>query len=178
VVELCQSLRLEHRMIERVLGAMATEAIRVDNGKPLNGIFVLSVLEFARKFGDGVHHRKEEMILFPGMERAGVPRDGEPIGVMRAEHDQLRRTAAAIECLLDPATKGNIEATGGIVRAIRGCVTLWRSHIQWEEQVLLPLADQLFGEERRSEILAEFAAMESRETPACRRQMTWAESLV
>ena len=176
--ELCQSLRLEHRMIERVLSAMATETIRVDNGKPLNRIFVLSVLEFARKFGDGVHHRKEEIILFPGMERAGVPRDGEPIGVMRAEHDQLRRTVAAIGSMLDPATRGNVEAIQAIVRAIRGCVALWRSHIQWEEHVLLPMADQLFTEQYKSEILAAFAELESRETAACQRQMTWAESLV
>ena len=176
MAELCQSLRLEHRVIECVLNAMATETIRVDNGKPLNSIFVLSVLDFVRKFADGVHHRKEETILFARMEQAGVPRDGGPIGAMLAEHDQLRRTVAAIGSMLDPALRGNVEAMQALVRVIRECVVLWRAHIQREDHVLFPMADQLFTEQCKAEILAAFGEMESRGAAACQRQMAWAES--
>lgn len=46
--------------------------------------------EFLKVFADKCHHAKEEDVLFPEMEKAGVLRKGGPIGVMLAEHAQGR----------------------------------------------------------------------------------------
>jgi hemerythrin-like domain-containing protein len=176
LAELCQSLRAEHQLIQRVLNAMATEAIRVADGNPLNGIFVLCALEFIRKFADGIHHRKEETILFARMEQVGVPRDGGPIGAMLDEHDQVREMVAAIELKLDLAMHGDGETMPALVRTIRDAVVLWRAHIEREDHVLFPMADQLFNDRQKAEILAAFSEMASCGTAASQRQVAWAES--
>ncbi len=38
-------------------------------------------------FADQCHHGKEEDLLFPAMEAAGIPRESGPIGVMLEEHN-------------------------------------------------------------------------------------------
>ena len=48
------------------------------------------IVEFFRVFADKCHHGKEEDLLFPEMEKAGVPKEMGPIGVMLAEHQQGR----------------------------------------------------------------------------------------
>jgi hemerythrin-like domain-containing protein len=178
VAELSQSLISDHRLIERILNAVAVESDKVERGKSLNDIFVRNVLDFVHKFADGIHHCKEETILFPRMEKAGIPRDGEPLGALRVEHDRLRRTVAAIESMIDSAAGGNGEAAQALNRALQGCVAVWRSHMQWEEHILLPMANRLFEGELESEILASFAEIEKREANSCHRQMAWVESLV
>jgi hemerythrin-like domain-containing protein len=36
------------------------------------------------------HHGKEEEILFPLLEKKGIPADGGPLGVMLMEHGRAR----------------------------------------------------------------------------------------
>ncbi|MEW5701386.1 MAG: hemerythrin domain-containing protein [Candidatus Zixiibacteriota bacterium] len=176
MAELCQSLRAEHQLIQRVLNAMATEAIRVDNGNPLNGIFVLCALKFLREFADGVHFQKEETVLFVRLEQMGVPRGGGPIGIMLDEHAQVREMVAAIELKLEPAMHGDGEAAHALVQTIRDSVVLWRAHIEREDHLLFPMAEQLLGDRQKAEMLALFGEMESCGTAASQRQVAWAES--
>jgi len=48
------------------------------------------ILEFLKVFVDKCHHGKEEKVLFPAMEEAGIPRQGGPISVMFYEHERGR----------------------------------------------------------------------------------------
>ena len=60
----------EHRVIERVLGALE-ELTRL----PVSGSVERwqKALEFFRHFADQCHHFKEEKVLFPAMEAHGIP---------------------------------------------------------------------------------------------------------
>ena len=44
------------------------------------------LVEFIQIYIGQNHHAKEEVILFPALERSGVPREGGPICVMLMEH--------------------------------------------------------------------------------------------
>jgi hemerythrin-like domain-containing protein len=51
-------------------------------------------VNFLRHFADECHHFKEEKLLFPLMEEDGIPREGEPIGMMLVEHEEEDLTSA------------------------------------------------------------------------------------
>ena len=49
------------------------------------------VVELIRKFADGLHHAKEENLLFPLMAEKGFSLEQGPVAVMLMEHEQGRR---------------------------------------------------------------------------------------
>ena len=85
-----QILMEEHRVIERVLTALQRAADRVAEGARIRPSFFLNAAFFIKNFADGCHHRKEEGVLFVAMQESGIPREGGPVGVMLAEHEQGR----------------------------------------------------------------------------------------
>jgi hemerythrin-like domain-containing protein len=89
-MEATQILMDEHRVIERVLGALEAVAARMSSGASVRAEFFLEAADFIAGFADGCHHRKEEGVLFPALEAAGIPRAGGPVGVMLAEHEEAR----------------------------------------------------------------------------------------
>ena len=86
------------------------------------------------------HMQKEEAILFPMMQRGGHPMIGQPIGMMRHEHDSHGAQLRALDAL----------TTGGVPPA--GACTTWRAlyagtrkltddlmeHIHLENNMLFP----------------------------------------
>ena len=82
-------LKADHRKIEGVLDALERMAGRMAEGGDVPVEALTSLVVFSQTFIDKCHHGKEELCLFPCLERRGIPRDG-PIGVMLYEH-QLGR---------------------------------------------------------------------------------------
>ena len=80
----------EHRVIERVLVVLESAASRLGSDQMVRPGFFIDAAEFIKGFADGCHHKKEEGVLFPAMEAAGVPRAGGPIGAMLADHEAGR----------------------------------------------------------------------------------------
>ena len=67
-----QSLRDEHRLIRRVLDAFEIALGRSARGAAVERATFEGFLEFFTGFADEYHHQKEEALLFPSLERAGV----------------------------------------------------------------------------------------------------------
>lgn len=130
-------LRAEHVLIlevasalERVLDAGASDVETVDD-----------CVAFFRLFADACHHGKEEDLLFPALEREGMPADAGPIAVMLHEHrigrDFVRRMFEA-----SPAFRtGDTAAAREIADAGRGYIELIRAHIAKEDGILFEMAD-------------------------------------
>jgi len=78
----------EHEMIERALDVLKREL----EGLPAQTPDLLALqraIDFLLQFGDRIHNKKEEDILFPLMAKRGIPADG-PIRVMLSEHESER----------------------------------------------------------------------------------------
>jgi hemerythrin-like domain-containing protein len=175
--ELCQSLINEHEVIERVLDAIEKEAAKVDGGAVVDSNFFADAIVFVREFADGVHHRKEEDILFPRMVSAGLPKDGGPIGVMLMEHDIGRAHIRGMSEALGQAAEGDSTARQTVVREAQGYVALLRGHIQKENTILFPMADQIFDSEAKEVIRAAFAEAEAKDAEVTEKRRRWAKSL-
>jgi hemerythrin-like domain-containing protein len=175
--DLCRSLEEEHKVIRLVLDALEHEARAITSGGAVNTTFFAAAIAFVREYADGVHHQKEEVILFPRMERAGMPRDGGPIGCMLSEHDEGRGCIKQIDGVLQTAAAGDDAAREFLVAATENYVGILRAHTEKEDGVLFVLADELFDDAQKAAIRSEFAAAEETDAAVITQQRAWAEAL-
>jgi hemerythrin-like domain-containing protein len=146
----------EHRVIERAIAALEAGARRLDSSRSLRAGFFVDAADFIKEFADGAHHRKEEGLLFPAMEAAGVPREGGPIGVMLAEHEEGRRLTHGMRAAAERLAAGDEAARGEVARNALGYVQLLRQHIAKEDGVLFPMADRAVRDPARTELESAF----------------------
>jgi hemerythrin-like domain-containing protein len=141
-MEAIETLMTEHRLIERVcdaVAAFAEEAARKSaDDKAELGRFVT----FIRELADGVHHAKEEEVLFAAMVEAGFPRHAGPVGVMLAEHTEGRRLVSILRGLAEQQAPWSVTDRQNLVEAAYGYGGLLRQHIHKEDAILYPMAEQ------------------------------------
>jgi hemerythrin-like domain-containing protein len=136
-------LMQEHRTIEKVLDAMEVWMERVlRDANRLEQDQLARFVSFFLEFVDERHHAKEEHILFATMVEQGFPREQGPIGVMLQEHDLGRSLVAALANLSQQPTPWCDEDRRDAERTARTFTNLLRNHIQKEDRVLYPLAEQ------------------------------------
>jgi len=86
------------------------------------------------------HMQKEEQILFPMMARGGAPMIGQPISVMRHEHDNHGEHLRALAALTNDATPpdGACNTWRALYAGIRKLEDDLMQHIHLENNVLFP----------------------------------------
>ncbi|MFH1567456.1 MAG: hemerythrin domain-containing protein [Gemmatimonadota bacterium] len=146
----------EHRVIERVIGALEVAARRLQQGEPVRAELFLDAVDFIRSFADGCHHAKEEGVLFKEMEAAGMPVQAGPIGVMLQEHELGRKYTRGLAEAAERLKKGDREAGRAVAENAMGYAALLRQHILKEDQILFPMAGQVIPQGRHGEVLRKF----------------------
>lgn len=123
------TLKSEHRIIEKVL-----EALELAAERDMPRTFYERAIDFLAAFADRCHHGKEEDRLFPCLERHGIPREMGPIGVMCAEHAQGR---VHIRHMREFLERGRIDDLRR--ESLEYTALLWQ-HIRKEDEVLFLMA--------------------------------------
>ncbi len=163
-MEATDILKDEHRVIERVLATMESAVNRLDADEPFRAGFFIDAADFIKGFADGCHHKKEEGVLFPAMEAAGVPRAGGPIGAMLADHEAGRQFTRKMRLAAEKCASGDQSAGADIRENALGYTRLLRQHIMKENMVLFPMADQVIPLEKQADLAAAFEHIEHEET--------------
>ena len=91
------SLRRDHDLIEKVIKAMEATIQLLENGKQIPEPILNQVIDFSKNFIDVCHHSKEENVLFPALEQAGMPKNMGPIAMMLMDHERSREIGRHIE---------------------------------------------------------------------------------
>jgi len=155
-----EELLQEHIAIRTMLGILENACQQIDAGRAPKSADLEKMLEFLRVFADKCHHAKEEQYLFPAMERAGVPKEQGPIGVMLAEHDLGRTHIRSMMKELERYEEGEKPALQKFAREARGYAQLLDQHIEKENQILFPLADRILSGENMEHLSKDFERME------------------
>jgi hemerythrin-like domain-containing protein len=153
-------LKAEHRVIETVLDALEKLAKTVESSSLADWE---KAIDFARNFADKCHHLKEEKLLFPALEERGIPREGGPIGMMLAEHEEGRGYVRAMAAALESAAKDAQAGRAVLRNKAAAYVRLLRAHIIKEDEVLFQMADAVLSAEDQKTLLREFEEHELRE---------------
>jgi hemerythrin-like domain-containing protein len=156
------TLRREHAMIETALEILEAMAQRIARGEVVPRRKLAKLLEFFRAFADGVHHSKEEGILFAALGESGVPEKG-PLAMIMREHDQARDLLAGVEAELPHLDERNAQVR--FYEAAGRYRTMLSRHIAQENQILFPMIDQAFRE-RGAETIEQAFARHDREALA------------
>ncbi|MGA7744080.1 MAG: hemerythrin domain-containing protein [Polyangia bacterium] len=146
----------EHRVIEQMLSVMDEMADRALQRGTLDSQGAAQAIDFIRTFADKCHHAKEEDVLFVSMEAVGFPHDNGPIAVMLHDHDSGRAFVRAMADVVDDAARGDTDALRTFANNARSYTEMLRAHIQKEDRILYPMADQSFDDSDEAELLAAF----------------------
>jgi hemerythrin-like domain-containing protein len=137
-----ETMMNEHLLILRVLAALETLAQRLERGSDIPRADVASFAVFFQKFADQCHHGKEEDRLFVRMNRFGFPTAFGPLAVMLAEHTAGRGHVRALAAVGQGTGLLTAQERQEVVALAQQFVPLLRSHIQKEDNVLYPMAQQ------------------------------------
>ncbi|MGB8297081.1 MAG: hemerythrin domain-containing protein [Polyangia bacterium] len=146
----------EHRLIEKVLSVVDKMADLALQHGTLDPQKATKAIDFIRTFADKCHHAKEEDVLFVRMESVGFPHDNGPIAVMLHDHDSGRAFVRAMVDVVQDAARGDADALRIFANNAHGYTELLREHIQKEDKILYPMADQSFDKDDQAELLAAF----------------------
>ena len=150
-------LRNEHRLIEQVIRCLERLLDACTAGQPLDKTSAQEALEFLAGFADGYHHSKEEEVLFPAMEAAGLAAQTDPMGLLRREHSQGRAHVRAMGDLLAPASQGDPAAIQQFVAHGRAYIELFREHIRNEDSCVFGSVAQAIHPQAREQLAGAMA---------------------
>ena len=136
-----EELKNEHLAIRFMLEIMTDMSRRLEAGQGADLKDLNDVLAFLRIFADRCHQAKEEQLLFPALEKAGVARERGPIGIMLDEHQAGRSLIKDMDDALNGMVRGEDRAGLNFARQARAYAELLSGHIDKEDNILFPLAD-------------------------------------
>jgi len=173
-----KKLMEEHRVIETVIGALPAFSASLDEGAESARQDLAGFVTFIRKFADAYHHGKEEDMLFTAMVESGMPREGGPIAVMFADHEQGRAYVATLKKVAEAAGPLSADEITEVRFAAAGYADLLHDHIMKEDQILYPMALKVVPAERLEAMAAQFTEYEARESAAAEVLASEAAELV
>ena len=156
-------LMKEHEGITLMLNIMSKVSDNIQKNNVLNSDHMEKIIEFLKVFADKCHHGKEEKLLFPELERNGVPKDGGPIGVMLYEHQVGRGYIKNFVDAFNKFKEGDNKALTQIADEMKNYVNLLTSHIHKENIILFPMADKVLNEKLDNELFTKYEKLEEEE---------------
>ena len=156
-----EELKDEHKGIVLMLQILEKICDVLDAGEKVDAGHLERIVEFLKVFADKCHHAKEEELLFPAMEKAGIPKEGGPIGAMLQEHEIGREYVKGFGEAVGEYKSTKTEASQKIVKNARNYIALLLQHIVKEDTVLYPLADAHIPQKVQEELLEQFDVIEA-----------------
>lgn len=151
-------LRHEHDTILFSLKILEVICRRAKSLQEVSPADIASLLDFYTVFADRCHHGKEEALLFPALEKAGIPRERGPIGVMLLEHDRGRELIKNMTLHMDGTERGMKR----FAEYADDYISLLRGHIEKENNILFPMGDARLSENDQENLLEKFDDFEER----------------
>jgi hemerythrin-like domain-containing protein len=143
----------DHKTILRALEILQEMATRVETGRPVDAKDVETIVGFLRAFEDNYHQAKEESALFPELMKTCGANEAR-LRHMIFEHDQERSLVNGLEDALH--TQKGMD----FVHFANSLVGLIRTHINKEDNILFPLADESLSTEQDECVCAQLNKFE------------------
>ena len=141
-----QVLSDEHQTILKVIDVVLEKCDQMEKSGEYDAGFFEKVIQFIKSYADGFHHAKEEDILFKAMLENMDHMHCNPIPVMLHEHDAGREYVKGME---EAMQSGNSK---GLIENARGYCYLLQSHIEKEDNILYPMAEQALDDLQKEKV--------------------------
>jgi hemerythrin-like domain-containing protein len=121
------------------------------------------VVQLIKNFADGLHHSKEEDLLFPLMGAKGFSKEQGPVAVMLHEHVQGRNYVKKISEGITALKNGNENSIQVIYENLSGYAHLLQGHIDKENNILFRMADDVLSDDEQKYLLSKFVTIDENE---------------
>lgn len=152
-----RNLENDHVHILQLIAVME-EMVRLPEA---NTEHLEEIVNLIRNFADGLHHAKEENLLFPLMAEKGFSMQQGPIGVMMMEHEEGRKFVRGMAENIDRLKNGDHSALSHVYTNMTGYAILLANHIGKEDNILFRMADNVLTTEDNQSILGLFRDIDS-----------------
>ncbi len=159
-MKLTEILRDEHELIKLGLNLLDQMCEKMDKGEKVEPLHLEKVLEFIQVFADDCHHGKEEELLFPAMEKAGVQREGGPLCAMLMEHQMCRCRVNGMKGEMAGIKKGDKKAVKRFVTHAIDYILMLTQHIEKENHCLFPMVEMALSPSVQNELAQDFGNLE------------------
>lgn len=154
-----QNLENDHVQILRLIEVME----RITESADPNVEHLELIVKVIREFADGLHHAKEEQLLFPLMVQKGFSNQTGPVAVMLHDHEEGRNYVKGMAENISLFKKGESSALKGIYSNMLGYADLLKNHIGKENNVLFRMADKAFSYAEQESLLLDFTKVENKQ---------------
>jgi hemerythrin-like domain-containing protein len=151
-----EKLKAEHQIILRGIELLEKGADLLEKGENISPDYFRKSIDFIRNYADKYHHAKEEDILFVHLGNVGFSPQNGPVAVMLHEHNQGRGFVSMLEQANEKYAAGDKKAADSIIKNARAYAKLLKNHIQKENIVLYPMAENVLGEDGINGMQSEF----------------------
>jgi hemerythrin-like domain-containing protein len=160
-----QILVTEHDVIKRMLAIIDSicDKYESENEFIATPEHLRQIVDFIRNYADGLHHAKEEDILFKVMEEAGISLDDEPVGPFMTDHTMGRFFTGGMSGAVDAMENDDASAEEDFVISARAYTALLTRHIHCEDDMLFELAEKRLSEEQMNRVKEDFDLIENNE---------------
>ena len=117
-----------------------------------------------RNFADGLHHAKEESLLFPLMAERGFSVTQGPVAVMLQEHTIGRAFVRGIDENIQLFKEGDLSALNLIYSNMNGYSELLQNHIYKENTMLFRMADNALSQSDQDSLSTQFEKIDIQST--------------
>ena len=155
------NLENDHVYILRLCDVME----RMAQGGKTDPVHLEIVVSLIRNFADGLHHKKEEDLLFPKMAEKGFSPVQGPVAVMLHEHEEGRNYVRGIAGNIQLYKSGDKGAAETVKSNLLGYAGLLKNHIAKENNILFRMADNALSDDEQEDLLSEFKKAEMSMAP-------------
>ena len=150
-------LKNDHESILLMLQVMTAISKRIRTENKVDIDHIEKIIDFLKNFADKSHHGKEEELLFPAMEKAGIPNEGGPIGMMLQDHTEGRGyIAGLLNSVENYKTSGSDTSLQDMIYNLENYAELLSQHIDKENHILFMIADSVLTEAQQDLLYNEF----------------------
>ncbi|HWQ20572.1 MAG TPA: hemerythrin domain-containing protein [Methanotrichaceae archaeon] len=153
-----EELREEHDSIKGFLTVLEAMVRKIDLGEPVEPDDLQWMFEFSRDFIDRCHLGKEEHVLFPVLEAAGMPYDA--LYSLMADHEAARDVAKYLRGAAAGYGEGDVHSPQEIAAGSRRYIGLLKDHMATEDELFYPAADLYLTKEIKYKLLEDLQEYE------------------
>src|SRR5678815_2534711 len=169
-------LKHEHRVIEQAMRALEGMCVRMRTGGHVPDEEIARLLDFILGFADGLHHAKEETLLFPTLEELGIRNQHGPLGFLRNEHEVERRLLEELKAAVEERRIDSTAAERFVSAALQFKDHLI-GHMQHEDAMLFRLAEEMLDDQARDSLMRALSIEITKAHSMIRRYERLAEEL-
>lgn len=159
---LSETLKQDHEDMRTIIAVLGEMASRLEEEHVVPAEDLRTVVHYLDTFVTQCHHAKEESVLFPALEEAGLKRDGGPLEIMSAEHQLEENFLAGMADAVMRYEQGDLNSGQAIGQYARDFSALLTRDMEQEDQLIYPLAEQQLPQPRQMQIAEQFDEIETK----------------